>query len=440
MYPNPQDVLPLPPRPDLTHYRKRAKELVKACSSADPAAIDAWAERWVRDLVELRPERDRAQYARDADRSAQQVAAFARERLVPVACALTQAQYVIARAHGFASWTRLAHHLEALGTRTPVSTFETAADAIVTGDRTALERLLREDAELVHARSSREHRATLLHYAAANGVENYRQQTPPNIVGIARLLLDAGAEVDAEADVYGGGVTTLGLVLTSAHPRAAGVQLDLADLLLERGARIGPGSVRSSLWNGCPEAAEYLVRRGVPHGLEEAAGIGHLDQVVHHFGLRRSLADPVWRQEVGNALMMAVWYGHADVVEFVLGRGFDPAWKVGGPGEGRTALHLAAYEGRVAIVEALLRHAAPVNVTDDAHATTPLVWALHAWLAEGRADQGSYRAVVRMLAEAGAAVQAEWIDDDRVRADPDLIATLMRRVAAGSPIREPGPA
>jgi hypothetical protein len=30
MYPNPQDVLPLPPRPDLSHYRKRAKDLVKA--------------------------------------------------------------------------------------------------------------------------------------------------------------------------------------------------------------------------------------------------------------------------------------------------------------------------------------------------------------------------------------------------------------------------
>jgi hypothetical protein len=432
MYPNPQDVLPLPPRPDLSHYRKRAKELVKACSSADPAAIDAWAGRWVRDLIQLRPESDRARYARDTGRYAQQVAGFARERLVPAACALVQAQYVIARAHGFASWPRLAHHLQALGARTPVSTFEAAADAIVTGDRTTLERLLRHDPHLVHARSSREHGATLLHYVAANGVENYRQQTPPNIVEIARLLLDAGAQVDAAADVYGGGATTLGLVLTSAHPRAAGVQLELADLLLERGARIGPGSVRSCLANGCPEAAAYLARRGAPLGLAEAAGIGRLDLVAHHFGRQRSLADPAWREEVGDALMMAVWYGHTDVVEFFLGRGFDPAWTVGGPGERRTALHLAAYEGRVAIVEVLLRHAAPVNVTDELHAMPPLVWALHAWLVEGRKDQASYRAVVRLLAEAGAAVRAEWIDDDRVRADPELFQVLTRRAAAGS--------
>jgi ankyrin repeat protein len=432
MYPNPQDVLPLPPRPDLDHYRTRAKELARACSSGDPAAIAAWAQRWVRGLIELRAESDRAQYARDGDRYARQVAGFARERLVPAACALAQAQYVIARAHGFASWPRLVHHLEALGARTPVSTFEAAADAIVTGDRTTLERLLRRNPGLVHARSSREHRATLLHYVAANGAENYRQRTPPNIVEIARLLLDAGAEVDAGADVYGGGAATLGLVLTSAHPRAAGVQLDLADLLLQRGARVAPGSVRSCLANGCPEAAAYLARRGAPLGLEEAAGIGRLDLVEHHFDPRHGLADPAWRQEVGDALMMAVWYGHTDVVEFFLSRGFDPAWTVGGHGERRTVLHLAAYEGRVVIVEVLLRHAAPVNVADELHATPPLVWALHAWLVEGRKDQASYRAVVRLLAEAGAVVRAEWIDDDRVRADPELFDALMRRVAAGS--------
>jgi len=430
MYPNPQDVLPLPPRPDLHHYRKRAKDLVKACNSQDSAAIRAWAARWVRDLIELQPDDEQVQHRRDAERYADQIADFARARLAPAECALAQAQFVIARAHGFESWPKLAHHLEALvGMPTPASAFEEAADAIIAGDRATLERLLGEHPDLVHARSSRHHRATLLHYVSANGVENYRQETPPNIVEIARLLLDAGAEVEAEADVYGGGATTLGLVMTSAHPRRAGVQSDLADLLLERGARIDPGSVRSCLVNGCPEAAEYLARRGVPIGLTEAAGIGRIDLVERHFDEHRSLAEPAWRQEVGSALMMAVWYTRTDVVAFLLDRGFDPGWKVRDDGESRTALHLAAYEGRVAIVDLLLRRGAPVNVTDDVHGTTPLVWALHAWLAEGRTDQESYRGVVRLLGEAGARVQAEWIDDARVRADPALFAALMRRVA-----------
>src|SRR5428012_13463 len=52
-----------------------------------------------------------------------------------------------------------------------------------------------------------------LHYCGANGVEGYRQKTPKNIVEIARMLLEAGADVDAGADVYGSGCTTLGLSL-----------------------------------------------------------------------------------------------------------------------------------------------------------------------------------------------------------------------------------
>ena len=39
MYPNPQDALPLPPRPNAQQYRKRAKELVKAGKSGDSEAI-----------------------------------------------------------------------------------------------------------------------------------------------------------------------------------------------------------------------------------------------------------------------------------------------------------------------------------------------------------------------------------------------------------------
>ena len=57
----------------------------------------------------------------------------------------------------------------------------------------------------------REHRSTLLHYVSANGVEDFRQKTPANIVEITRLLLKAGADVNAESESYGGRSTTLGL-------------------------------------------------------------------------------------------------------------------------------------------------------------------------------------------------------------------------------------
>src|ERR1043166_7236866 len=120
-----------------------------------------------------------------------------------------------------------------------MSTFELAVDAIVGGELEQLSELLRDDPALVHARSAREHRATLLHYVGANGVEDDRQKTPANIVAIAQLLLDRGAQVDATAHMYGGDATTLGLTATSIHPFKAGVLEPLIDLLVERGAEIG---------------------------------------------------------------------------------------------------------------------------------------------------------------------------------------------------------
>ncbi|HEX6133810.1 MAG TPA: ankyrin repeat domain-containing protein [Longimicrobiales bacterium] len=422
MYPNPQDVLPLPASPDLDQYRKRAKELVRACRSGDDA-VHSWAAGWVDRLFALQG--DTSASARlDSERRARQVAEFARDRLAPD-CALSQAQFVIARAHGFPSWPKLVHHIEAIsGADADRSAFERAADAIVAGDLAGLERLLRAHPGLVHARSDREHRATLLHYVSANGVENYRQKTPANIVAIARRLLDAGADVDAEADVYGGGATTLGLAVTSAHPRLAGVQNELANLLLERGARIDAGIVRGCLMNGCPEAGAHMATRGASIDLEEAAGIGRLDLVARWFEPPRTESPA----DAASALIMASWYDRRDVVSFLLDHGVAVGTRA--PKDGDTALHIAAYNGHVALVDLLLQRGAPVNVTDDVYHTPPLVWAMHAWLVENRSDAEAYRTVLRMLADAGAVVKPEWLDDDRLRADPDLFAALSRRVAA----------
>lgn len=423
MYPNPQDVLPLPPRPAVEHYRKRAKELARACRAGDDA-IHAWAAGWMqslRDLLRDGPESGSA----GTERRARQVADFARDRLMAASCALSQAQFVIARAHGFASWPRFVLHIEQLSRAdSEHSVFERAAEAIVTGDLTTLERLLAAHPGLLHARSHREHRATLLHYASANGVENYRQRTPPNIVVIARRLLDGGAEVDAEADVYGGGATTLGLVVTSAHPRHAGVQIALADLLLERGARVEAGVVRSCLMNGCPEAAAHMADLGAPVNLQEAAGIGRLDVIARYFEPPRTVAP----DDAAVALIMASWYDQRDVVTFLLDRGVDVGAR--GPQDGDTALHVAAYKGHARLVELLLGRGAPVNVTDAVYRTPPLVWALHAWLVERRTDAEGYKAVLRLLADAGAEVKPEWIDDDRIRADAELHSALARRSAA----------
>jgi hypothetical protein len=74
-----------------------------------------------------------------------------------------------------------------------VSGFERALDAVVEGDAGRLRAMLREDPELVHARSAREHQVQRFHYVSANGVEDERQRTPRNAVEIATILLDAVA-------------------------------------------------------------------------------------------------------------------------------------------------------------------------------------------------------------------------------------------------------
>lgn len=153
---------------------------------------------------------------------------------------LAKAQFVIARAHGFASWPTFAAHLESLArASSPVATFEAAADAMVSGDAATPDRLLRAHPALVRARSTRDHQATLVHYVSANGVENYRQKSPANAAAITRMPLDAGADVEAGANVYGGGCTTLGLVATSTPPEIAGVQIiDIVKMLVARGAAV----------------------------------------------------------------------------------------------------------------------------------------------------------------------------------------------------------
>jgi ankyrin repeat protein len=421
VYPNPQDVLPLPPRPDLGQYRTRAKELAAACTAGDTALL-TWASKWIAALDRLQPDHARTS-PRDIERRTHQVVQFVRDQMPRADCSLAKAQFVMARAHGFASWPRLVQHVEGLTAPTSgVSTFERAAEAVISGDLATLEQLLGAEPALVRARSDRDHRATLLHYVAANGVENYRQRTPKNIEAIATVLLDAGADVNAEADVYGGGATTFALVVTSAHPRAAGVQNQLADLLLARGARMSPEIVSYCLVNGCPEAAAHLVTRGAKLDLVGAAGIGRID-LVEAF-----LADGATSATLhGAAMAMAAWYGRREVIARMLELGVDAGARRAS--DGQTALHIAAYQGDVELVELLIARKAPLDVVDSEYGTPPLVWAFHAWLKEGRADAAAYIRIVRALVAAGARVQLAWLDHERLRAEAELYARL--REAAG---------
>lgn len=113
------------------------------------------------------------------------------------------------------------------------TTFEAAVEAVVDGDLDTLSRLLDTAPDLVTRRSRWGHRAMLLHYVAANGVETYRQRVPDRAADVTSLLLSRGADAHATAHMYGGQQTTLGLLLTSGHPRDAGVTGEVARLLTD---------------------------------------------------------------------------------------------------------------------------------------------------------------------------------------------------------------
>ena len=318
-----------------------------------------------------------------------------------------------------------------------ISPFETAVEALVAGDVATLRQLLAAHPGLVRERSGREHRSTLLHYVSANGVEQERQKTPSNIVEITTLLLDAGAEVDAQSEAYGGGCTALGLAATSIHPEKAGVQLALLETLLARGASLelksggnGHGIVHGCLANGQPAAARFLAERGAPLDMEGAAALGRLDLLAGYFGADGALRPGVDARQAQAALRYASGYGSLEATRLLLEHGVDPA----SPDEtNQTALHWACWGPELGAVELLIGAGAPIDARDTQFHATPLDTALWTWRqAESDEVRARCRMAVAALARVGAKLDpGQWHDADgrsemleRIEADPEMRAAL----------------
>jgi len=435
MQPRGTAALPLPPRANREHYHNRAKSLVKACRTRDRDALRAWARDWLESLLAQYDRTSESDGARafdthrlrrwPIDREVDTIEREARESGLlsedPNAdCSLADAQLFLARLHDFVSWPRFVAHLDALARATsPNAVFERAADAIVSGDIETLRAMVDSDPGLVRARSARDHGATLLHYIAANGHEGWRQKTPPNAVDVARLLLDAGAEPDALAYMYGGDATTMDMLVSSVHPHAAGVQVALVDILVDYGAAVnGVADNGSPLMTAFrfhyPLAAEALARRGARvDNVITAAALGRTDLVdafVIDGGTLRPdvpLATVRWprlpkdpRVHLGYALTWAATWGKRDAVEVMLRKGVDPS----GKDDDATALHFAAAYGHMDIVRMLLQYDASLE-TLNSYDGTVLSGTL--WYAYNAPVPGvDYPSVVRELIALGARVDA----------------------------------
>lgn len=115
-----------------------------------------------------------------------------------------------------------------------------------------------------------------------------------------------------------------------------------------------------------------------------------------------------------RALPDAAGEGDHEAVRRMLAAG----WPLDARGdEGGTALHWASWHGDAAMVADLLRHRAPVAVTDLRYGAPPLGWAMHGSLNSWRRETGDHAAVVESLLAAGAEPPASSEDaSEAVRA------------------------
>jgi ankyrin repeat protein len=364
------ELKPVAFRSPLADYARQAEDLLAGHRAGDRVAINVFHQkhpRFLHETIKWRPK-----FISD-------------EEIRATPLSLDDARLVIARYYDFPDWASLVAYVETVSQDGPFLEFESAVDAVINGDRTALQDALRRSPALIGAQSSRMcnaeppvHRATLLHYVAANGVEGYRQKTPPNAVEIARVLLEAGAEPDALADMYGTECTTMSMLVSSSHPAQAGLQVPLVELLLDFGAAIeGRGTRRwgtplqTAIVFGMIDAAQALVRRGARIDLPSAAGLGLADQATRLL----AMADAEARH---RALSLAAQHGHAEIVALLLDAGEDPnRYNLEGNHAHSTPLHQAVVGGHEAVVRLLISRGARLDIRDTVWQGTPLGWAMY---------------------------------------------------------------
>ena len=307
--------------------------------------------------------------------------------------------------------------------------FEEAVDAVISGDTETLELLLRREPDLIRMRSSKAHRAMLIHYVAANGVEDERQSTPANAVDVANVLIDAGAEIDATFLDGGSGTTPLVSLVTSFHPHKSGVAAELVSVFVDAGARVdglkGDGEpLRLALSSEYPESVQALLKcRAKIMNVEVAAGLGEFE-LIEKFVDEGGLA----RRELEEAFWSACKYGHTEVAECLLKYGVDIDAR---GGANNTGLMLASQRGRRDMVEMLLGCGASVELKNDFGGTA--LGSTMYFLANHPVIGADYAGVIELLLNAG----SEFNFGGKTTGDDEVDGVLRRR--GEIPLTRPDP-
>ena len=346
-------VRPLPEKPSLQHLKYQAKDVLKGHAAHDPGVAQRIREfhpRWAK--------------ASDAE-------------IFAAHLSLSDAQVMIARECGFSSWTKLKRRVEQPkpGDQLNLAHHKRIEDPIF---RRAVELLDAGDAEGLrvhlerHPALARRHVAfeggnyfrnpTLLEFVAENPLRHGK--LPKNIVEITKVILDAGVEESSLNE-------TLMLVATGSIPRECGVQVDLINLLCDRGA--DPDSAAETAANLFElQAVDALLARRARITLPLAAALGRTEDA-------RRLLPSAGPEKRHLALAIASQYGHLEILRLLLDAGEDPNRfnPVGGHSHS-TPLHQAAGNGHLDVVKLLVERGARLDVKDIVFGGTPAGWAAYA--------------------------------------------------------------
>ena len=269
--------------------------------------------------------------------------------------------------------------------------FHPAIAAIKAGDLDELESLVSQAPSLATARSSKSH-PTLLQCLTLDACD------VPNKVDMAKVLIDAGAEINGP------------LVAC-----ASGNNVEVAAALLEAGALIngagGWSPLEEALYWGSNDVRDLLLERGASiNNLRIASGLGRVDLIEAFFNSDGSLkpeagriewpfTDPLtsnipspikqqlqatidgWSHEsqdiINNAIVYACMHNQIEAAKLLLRKGAEidaipPGFHYPG-----TGLHNAAGNGHRAMVEFLIEQGADANVKDQERGGSPAGWAAY---------------------------------------------------------------
>jgi hypothetical protein len=351
----------LPPNPNLDHLKYQAKDLLR-----DRAARNLGTAQRLR---EFHP-----RFARATD-----------SEIFDAHLKLSDAQLAIARESGFPSWARLKRHIEKPTLtdqlnlphheRIEDAVFRRAVDLIDAGAANGLRAWLRQHPKLVHQHVNFEgwnyfYNPTLLEFVAENPVRHGK--LPQNIVEIAKVILDAGAEPSAMNE-------TLALVATGSVPHECRMQLPLINLLCERGADPDSAFLATAL-HGHVEELNALLEHGARMNLPVAAALGRREEF-------RQMLPGASPHDRHLALALAAQYGQVEIVRLLLDAGEDPNRynPIGGHSH-CTPLHQGAGYGSDELVKLLVERGARLDLKDVLWRGTPADWAHH----QGRTEIEAY--------------------------------------------------